>query len=265
MIVPISHDPDTRRENASGHALQHHRGCLIEGDSLWQSHQPIGLYEPHLGIAAGRTGIGHPIADFQTAHIRGDCLYGPGAFEARDKGKRLRVVSCALIDVNVVEARRRLAQAHLTRPGLTDIDRCPVQNLGTAGLPNLDRMRHTDFRKNMNSLISSCKTENSTTSLLSRLWCHLSTILLFVGRTPQETPLLEDLRALVEFAQARSIAGAADRLFRTPSAITRQVQRLEAALGAELLDRSVKPPRLNSLGSRVLEQARDLLQRTEAL
>jgi len=47
--------------------------------------------------------------------------------------------------------------------------------------------------------------------------------------------------------------------------MTRQLQRLEAALGAELLDRSVKPPRLNSLGSRVLEQARDLLQRTEAL
>jgi DNA-binding transcriptional LysR family regulator len=77
--------------------------------------------------------------------------------------------------------------------------------------------------------------------------------------------LLEDLRALVEFAHAGSIAGAAGRLFRTPSAITRQVQRLEAALGAELLDRSVKPPRLNSLGSRVLEQARDLLERTEAL
>jgi DNA-binding transcriptional LysR family regulator len=77
--------------------------------------------------------------------------------------------------------------------------------------------------------------------------------------------MLEDLRALVEFAHAGSIAGAAGRLFRTPSAITRQVQRLEAALGAELLDRSVKPPRLNALGSRVLEQARDLLQRAEAL
>jgi len=77
--------------------------------------------------------------------------------------------------------------------------------------------------------------------------------------------LLDDLRALVEFAQAGSIAGAADRLYRTPSAITRQLQRLEAAMGAELLDRSVKPPRLNALGSRVLEQARDLLQRTEAL
>src|SRR5215470_16125199 len=77
--------------------------------------------------------------------------------------------------------------------------------------------------------------------------------------------MLDDLRALVEFAQAGSIAGAAGRLFRTPSAITRQMQRLEAALGAEPLDRSVKPPRLNSLGSRVLEQARDLLQRTESL
>jgi DNA-binding transcriptional LysR family regulator len=77
--------------------------------------------------------------------------------------------------------------------------------------------------------------------------------------------MFDHLHALVEFAQAGSIAGAADRLYRTPSAITRQLQRLEAALGAELLDRSVKPPRLNSLGSRVLEQARDLLQRTEAL
>ena len=77
--------------------------------------------------------------------------------------------------------------------------------------------------------------------------------------------MLDDLRTLVEFTQAGSIAGAADRLFGTPSAITCQVQRLEAALGAELLDRSVKPPRLNSLGSRVLEQARDLLQRTEAM
>ena len=77
--------------------------------------------------------------------------------------------------------------------------------------------------------------------------------------------MLDDLRALVEFAEAGSIARAADRLFRTPSAITRQMQRLEAELGAELLDRSTKPPRLNALGSRVLERARDMLQRTEAL
>jgi hypothetical protein len=41
----------------------------------------------------------------------------------------------------------------LTRPGLTDIDRCPVQNLVTARLPNLHRMSPTDFRNNMNPVI----------------------------------------------------------------------------------------------------------------
>src|SRR5258708_6577530 len=162
---------------AKAHTLQHLRGCLIEGDHLRQSHQPIGRDEPHLGVSPGRTCIGHSIAGFKVTHILPDCLDGPGACEARDKGKRLRGVPGAVINIDVVEARRRLAQAYLTRPGLTDIDRCPVQNLGTARLPNLDRMRHTDFRKNMNSLISSCKTGNSTTSLLSRLWCHLSTII----------------------------------------------------------------------------------------
>ena len=77
--------------------------------------------------------------------------------------------------------------------------------------------------------------------------------------------MLDDLRALVEFAQTGSIGAAADRLFRTPSAVSRQLQRLEAELGAELLDRSTKPPRLNSLGCRVLERAQEMLQRTAAL
>ena len=53
----------------------------------------------------------------------------------------------------------------------------------------------------------------------------------------QEVSLLDDLLALVEFAQAGSIAGAADRLHRTPSAITRQLQRLEAALQIPITSR----------------------------
>jgi len=77
--------------------------------------------------------------------------------------------------------------------------------------------------------------------------------------------VLDDVHALVEFAEAGSIARAADRLYRTPSAVTRQIQRLEALLGAELLDRSAKPPRMTPLGARVLEQARDLLARADAL
>ena len=77
--------------------------------------------------------------------------------------------------------------------------------------------------------------------------------------------MFEDIHALVEFAEAGSIARAASRLHRTPSAITRQMQRLEAELGAQLLDRSVKPPRLTPLGIRFVEQSRDVLKRVDGL
>ncbi|HYK09207.1 MAG TPA: LysR family transcriptional regulator [Gemmatimonadales bacterium] len=77
--------------------------------------------------------------------------------------------------------------------------------------------------------------------------------------------MLDEMRTFVVLAESGSLQRAAERLFRTPSAVTRQLQRLEAELGAELLDRSTKPPRLNALGSRVLEGARDMLRRTEAL
>src|ERR1700722_16010180 len=81
---------------------------------------------------------GHPIADFHTAHILPDPLDDPGTLETRNKRKLLRVVSRAVINIDVVDARRCLAQAHQTRWGLTDLDSCPVQNLGTARLPNLN-------------------------------------------------------------------------------------------------------------------------------
>jgi DNA-binding transcriptional LysR family regulator len=77
--------------------------------------------------------------------------------------------------------------------------------------------------------------------------------------------MFEDIHALVEFAEAGSIARAAGRLHRTASAITRQLQRLEAELGAQLLDRSVKPPRLTPLGIRVVEQSREVLKRVDHL
>ncbi len=77
--------------------------------------------------------------------------------------------------------------------------------------------------------------------------------------------MFEDIHALVEFAEAGSIARVASRLHRTASAITRQLQRLEAELGAQLLDRSVKPPRLTPLGIRVVEQSREVLKRVDDL
>ena len=77
--------------------------------------------------------------------------------------------------------------------------------------------------------------------------------------------MLEDINALVQFAEAGSVVRAAARLHRTPSAVTRQVQRLEAALDVQLLDRTVKPPRLTPLGLRIVEQSRDVLRRLHDL
>jgi len=80
--------------------------------------------------------------------------------------------------------------------------------------------------------------------------------------------LLDDLRAFVEFAHAGSIAGAADRLFRTPSVVTRQAQRLEAALGAELLDRSTmqeSPTSVYSTLEHVAAWARDGVDQEKAV
>jgi Transcriptional regulator len=77
--------------------------------------------------------------------------------------------------------------------------------------------------------------------------------------------MIDDINALVQFAQAGSIVRAAARLHRTPSAVTRQIQRLEAALGSKLLDRLVKPPRLTPLGVRVVEHSRKVLGDLEHL
>jgi len=47
---------------------------------------------------------------------------------------------------------------------------------------------------------------------------------------------LRHLRALTAVADAGSIAGAADGLYRVPSAITRSISELERALGRRLLN-----------------------------
>lgn len=77
--------------------------------------------------------------------------------------------------------------------------------------------------------------------------------------------MLNELRTFIALAQTGSVHRAANRVFITPSAVTRQIQRLEAALGATLLDRRVKPPRLTPLGRSVLERGRELLRLSEEL
>lgn len=72
---------------------------------------------------------------------------------------------------------------------------------------------------------------------------------------------IDDISAFVAVVRNQSISAAADALGLTQSAITRRVQNLEQALGVELLDRTVKPPKPSLVGKQVFEQcARVLLE-----
>jgi DNA-binding transcriptional LysR family regulator len=72
--------------------------------------------------------------------------------------------------------------------------------------------------------------------------------------------MLDEMRTFVVLAESGSLQRAAERLFLTPSAVTRQIQRLEAALQTPLLDRRVKPGRITREGHAVLERGREMLR-----
>ncbi len=73
------------------------------------------------------------------------------------------------------------------------------------------------------------------------------------------------MQAFVLVAEEGSIQGAAAKSFRTQSAVSRQVQRLEEMLGTRLLDRRAKPPRLSADGIVALERCRDILAQYQGL
>jgi DNA-binding transcriptional LysR family regulator len=72
--------------------------------------------------------------------------------------------------------------------------------------------------------------------------------------------MLDEIRTFVVLAESGSLQRAAERLFLTPSAVTRQIQRLEASLKTPLLDRSVKPGRITREGRAVLDGGRHMLR-----
>ena len=75
----------------------------------------------------------------------------------------------------------------------------------------------------------------------------------------------QGLRALVGVAQHGSVAAAASALGYTPSAVSQQVKRLEATLGAALLERRGRGVLLTERGRVVAADARAVLDAMEQL
>jgi DNA-binding transcriptional LysR family regulator len=76
---------------------------------------------------------------------------------------------------------------------------------------------------------------------------------------------LDQMRVLVAVAETGSFSAAARKLGRVQSAISQAVQTMEQALRLTLFDRSHKVPKLTDIGAAVLEDARSVLARAQAM
>jgi DNA-binding transcriptional LysR family regulator len=77
--------------------------------------------------------------------------------------------------------------------------------------------------------------------------------------------MIDNLRALAAVIDSKSLTKAASRLCLTQSAISRRIQQLEEMLGAEVLDRTQRPPSCTALGWRVYEQSLPILRAVDDL
>jgi DNA-binding transcriptional LysR family regulator len=71
---------------------------------------------------------------------------------------------------------------------------------------------------------------------------------------------LDELRSFVAVGETLSFVQAAERLHISASALTRRVQRLEAALGTALLVRNTREVALSAAGQRFVPRAREVLE-----
>src|SRR3954466_8753752 len=73
------------------------------------------------------------------------------------------------------------------------------------------------------------------------------------------------LQVFLTVAAEKSFSRAAERLLRTPPAVSLAVQRLEAELGEKLIDRSAKELMITDAGRTVLDYARRFENLTQEL
>lgn len=76
---------------------------------------------------------------------------------------------------------------------------------------------------------------------------------------------LRQLRYFVAVAEEANISRAAQKIFLTQPALSRQIKALEEEIGQCLLERQAHSVRLTPAGEALLREARDLLQRADAM
>jgi len=73
------------------------------------------------------------------------------------------------------------------------------------------------------------------------------------------------LRTFIQVAEQGSFTAAANVTFVTHATVSQQMRHLEEELGVSLFDRSTRVPTLTEVGKRVLQKARDVVERYDAM
>jgi DNA-binding transcriptional LysR family regulator len=72
--------------------------------------------------------------------------------------------------------------------------------------------------------------------------------------------MIKELKTLIAVAREGTFAAAGNKIGLTQAAVSAQIQRLEAELGFEILDRKGRSAHLNKMGHQILLQAQELLR-----
>ena len=94
--------------------LEHHRRPFLEGDTIGQGADLIGLDHARLAIGTGRHGgIGSAITNLEMGHTRAHSLDHACTFHAHGMGHLQRIKTAALINVDEVQAAGMVTDANL--------------------------------------------------------------------------------------------------------------------------------------------------------
>ncbi len=131
--------PRPREQIRDGHALEHHRGAARAVDVVRKPDDGRRVHHARGRVAAGLAArVRDAIADRDVRDAGADRFDDPGALGAEHRGQRDRVQPAAVIAVDEVDADRLVADAHLARTGIADLDVGELQHVGTTGAIDLD-------------------------------------------------------------------------------------------------------------------------------
>ena len=87
-----------------GHALKHHRGCLLVRNPGWKLDYSVGGHNPHLRVGAWGRGVGDTVANAEAFYIAAYRLDGSGRFHADTMWHGQGIEAATMVDVDVIEA-----------------------------------------------------------------------------------------------------------------------------------------------------------------